>query len=171
MKALMQIDSALYDDVMGHLLPPSSAQEQAVFLFAQSVRTNGQVLFEVVRARKLTKGDFAQQDGDYLEMTDATRAGLIKEAHDLEASLVEIHSHLGPWLAGFSYADRIGLQETVPHMWWRLKMRPYLAFVVARSSFDALIWLDNMKVPRALDALLVGNTTLKPTNLSLGGWQ
>ena len=53
------------------------------------------------------------------------------------ASLVEMHSHIGPWPAGFSYADRLGLQETVPHMWWRLKKRPYLALVVTNCSFDA----------------------------------
>lgn len=103
-------------------------------------------------------------------MADRTRAALIKRAHDLDASLVELHSHPGPWPAAFSYADRMGLRETVPHMWWRLKKRPYLAFVVASSSFDALVWLDGPKMPRRLDGLVVGERFLRPTNFSLRGW-
>ena len=170
MKALLKIDGDLYGTIMEHLLPAGCEQEQAAFLFAHSVRSDHQVLFEVIEARKLEPADFARQEGDYLEMTDSTRAGLIKQAHDLGASLVEMHSHLGPWPAGFSYADRLGLQETVPHMWWRLKKRPYFALVVTNSSFDALVWLDNAKTPRPLDALLAGDMTLKPTNFSLGGW-
>ena len=171
MKALLKIDAGLYEDIMVHLLPPGSEQEQAAFLFAHSMRSDHKVLFEIIEARKLGPADFAWQEGDYLEMADATSASLIKQAHDLDASLVEVHSHLGPGPAGFSYADRLGLQETVPHMWWRLKRRPYLALVVTNSSFDALLWLDNAKVPRPLDALLVGGRFLKPTNSSLGGWE
>jgi hypothetical protein len=170
MKAFMNIEPDLYEDLMGHLLPAGNRQEQAVFLFADSIRSDHQVTFEVVEARKLGPADFARQQGDYLEMADATRASLIKEAHDLEASLVEIHSHLGPWPAGFSYTDRLGLQETVPHMWWRLNKRPYLALVVTNSGFDALLWLDDAKIPRALDGLQVGERMLTPTNFSLGGW-
>lgn len=170
MKTLLKIDAGLYSGVMHHLLPPGCEQEQAAFLFARPVRTDGQVLFDVIESLKLGPADFARQEGDYLEMADATRAGLIKRAHDLDASLVEMHSHIGPWPAGFSYADRLGLQETVPHMWWRLKKRPYLALVVTDSSFDALVWLDNAKVPQALDALLAGDAALKPTNFSLEGW-
>ena len=170
MKALLKIDGPLYGEVMEHLIPAGCKQEWAAFLFAHAARTDHQVLFEVIDARKLGPADFARQEGEYLEMTDATRAALIKQAHDLDASLIEMHSHLGPWPAGFSYADRLGLQETVPHMWWRLKKRPYLAVVVTRSSFDALVWLDNAKVPQSLDALLAGDATLKPTNFSLGGW-
>ncbi len=170
MKALLKIDDSLFQDLMLHLLPPGSQHEQAVFLFAHAARSDHQMLFEVADTRKLGPADFAVQKGDYLEMADATRASLIKQAHDLDASLVEMHSHLGPWPAGFSYADRLGLQETVPHMWWRLKKRPYLALVVTDSSFDALVWLDNAKVPHPLDALLVGDQVLTPTNFSLGGW-
>ena len=170
MKALLKMDGGLHGEIMEHLLPACFEQEQAAFLFARSDRTDHQVLFEVIEARKLGPNDFARQEGDYLEMADSTRAGLIKQAHDLNASLIEMHSHLGPWPAGFSYADRIGLQETVPHMWWRLKKRPYLAIVVAKTSFDALLWLDNAKVPQALDALIAGDSILRPNNYSLGGW-
>jgi hypothetical protein len=170
MKAFLKMDGGALDELTAHLLPPGSGREQAAFLFARAIRSDHQVTFEVAETQKLGPGDFAIQQDDYLELADATRAGLIKRAHDLDTSLVELHSHPGPWPAGFSYADRLGLQETVPHMWWRLKKRPYLAIVVANSGFDALLWLDNPKVPRPLDAIIAGERLLKPTNFSLGGW-
>jgi hypothetical protein len=169
-KALLKIDDARYDDLIAHLLPPDLVQEQAAFLCVRAARSPAQIVLDVVEAAKLGPGDFIVHEDDYLEMTDETRARLIKRAHDLESSLVELHSHAGPWPAAFSDADRAGLRETVPHMWWRLRKRPYLAIVVARSGFDALLWLDNPKVPRPLDGVLAGNRLLKPTNLSLGGW-
>ena len=90
----------------------------------------------------------------------------------MAASLIEIHSHPDPWAAAFSLADREGLRETVPHMWWRLNRRPYLALVVARSGFDALVvGLSAHTAPQALDGLLVDGLTLTPTNASLWGWQ
>lgn len=170
MKTLLKIRDADYGDVLAHLLPDSNKQEQAAFLFARADRGPVEMTLDVIETEKLGAGDFVAQKSDYLELTDETRARLIKRAHDLEASLVELHSHTGPWLAGFSLSDRIGLAETVPHMWWRLRKRPYLAIVVAKSGFDALLWLDNPKMPRALDGILAGSRIFKPTNLSLGGW-
>lgn len=170
MKAFLKMEAGALGELTAHLLPPDSVQEQAAFLFARAVRDDHQVMFEVAETQKLVSGDFISQQNDYLELTDTTRAGLIKRAHDLDTSLVELHSHPGPWPAGFSNADRLGLQETVPHMWWRLKNRPYLAIVVANSGFDALLWLDNPKIPRPLDGIVADNRVLKPTNFSLGGW-
>jgi hypothetical protein len=169
-KALIKIDGSSYDELIAHLLPRKIEQEQAAFLFARMIRTDREVVFEVIEQKKLYPGDFVIQKGDYLEMSDETRAAVIKRAHDLSSVLIELHSHLGPWPATFSPADRSGLGETVPHMWWRLKARPYIAIVTASSGFDALLWLDNPKVPRALDALIAGDNLLKPTNNSLEGW-
>lgn len=170
MKALLKVEHSLYNDLIDHLLPQESGQEQAAFLFAKRTRSNHEVLFEVIESVKLGASDLAEQETDYLEMADETRARLIKRAHDLEASLVEMHSHPGPWPAAFSLADRNGLKETVPHMWWRLQKRPYVAIVVANSGFDALVWLDNPRTPQPLNGLLVGDHLLRPTNSSLQGW-
>jgi len=170
MKAFLKIDDINYRDTMAHLLPRDSIREQAAFFFARAEKSRDQIVLAVVETAKLGPGDFTVQEDDYIEMANETRAGLIKRAHVLDASLVELHSHVGPWPAGFSYADRMGLKETVPHMWWRLKKRPYLAIVIAKSGFDALLWLDGPKVPRALDGVMTGTQVLQPTNLSLGGW-
>jgi hypothetical protein len=171
MKALLALDDGLYGDLMAHLLPPSDGREQAAFLFARPSSTEGQIVFEVVEAAPLGAGDFGAQNGYYLELTDTTRAKLIKRAHDLGASLVEMHSHLGSWPAAFSPSDRAGLKDTVQHMWWRLRKRPYIALVVATAGFDALLWLDNPRTPRQLDGLLTGDRLLRPTNNSLRGWK
>lgn len=170
MKAILNLGHGLYKDLIGHLLPRECRQEQGAFLFARAVRSDGEIVFEVIESAKLGRDDFAMQEGDYLEMADETRARLIKRAHDLNASLVEMHSHLGPWPAAFSPSDHMGLGETVPHMWWRLKKRPYIAIVVARSGFDALLWLDDPKSPRGLDGVRAGDRLLRPTDNSLRGW-
>jgi len=170
MKTILRLPVGLFEELMGHLLPPHGRVEEAAFLFVTMSQSEDHVSFEVAEVAKLTPADFDARMGDYLELSDKTRARLIKRAHDLGASLAEMHSHLGPYEAAFSDSDRIGLQETVPHMWWRLSKRPYLALVVTRSSFDALVWLDNPKIPRPLDAVLAGNQLLRPTNNSLEAW-
>lgn len=169
MKTILKLRPGLFEDLVMHLLPRDNTREQAAFLFASCSQTE-QVSFDVQQSEKLTPDDFDSQDDDYLELNDETRARLIKRAHDLQASLIELHSHPGPWPAAFSPADRLGLIETVPHMWWRLHKRPYVAIVVAPSGFDALVWLENPKVPQPLDALMAGHRLMKPTNNSLGGW-
>ena len=170
MKAYLTIDGGAYQNLMAHLLPPNSRREQAAFLFAHAERNDRKVWFTVVGIKLLCPEDFTSQEGDYLEMADATQASLIKQAYDMDASLIEIHSHLGPWPAAFSPTDRYELRETVAHMWWRLDQRPYLALVVAKSGFDALVWINNPAVPQVLDGLLVGGQTLTPANSSLWRW-
>ena len=171
MKSYLAIEGVAFQSLMAHLLPRNVRQEQAAFVFAHTERTVRKICFEVTETRLLGPDDFTSQEDDYLAMTDSTRAGLIKQAHDMAASLIEMHSHLGPWPAAFSLADIEGLKETVPHMWWRLDRRPYMALVFARSGFDALVWTDNLTVPQALDGLVVDGQTLTPTNASLWGWQ
>lgn len=169
MNAILQMSSCLFDELTKHLLPAGGEREQAAFLFVRPVAAEEGV-FEVVESLKLTERDFEFQFGDYLELADETRAGLIKRAHDLDASLVEMHSHPGPYSAGFSLADLRGLRDTVPYMWWRLKGRPYFAIVVARTDFDALAWLAAPEAPQSLKAIRAGDRLLHPTNNTLGEW-
>lgn len=171
MKVLLNMPDGLYRELNLHLLPPKSTREEAAFLFVAPKPKNKDVIFEVLGVDKLSPNDFASQYDDYLELNDDARARVIKKAHDLDACLLEMHSHPGPWPAAFSLADRHGLNETVPHMWWRLKKRPYLAIVVAASGFDALVWLDNPRVPTRLDGVFADGKVLQPTNHSLGGWK
>jgi proteasome lid subunit RPN8/RPN11 len=169
MNIIIRMPDGYLDDLRAHLLPSGSKREEAAFMFVRpAVGREG--VFEVVECSKLQPSDFAGQFEDYLELTDATRARLIKRAHDIDASLVELHSHPGPYPAAFSFADRRGLKETVPYMWWRLKKRPYFAIVIAPTGYDALAWLTNPQVPRPLTAIEADGRALPPTNNSLGGW-
>jgi hypothetical protein len=99
-------------------------------------------VFECEYWQPLRAEDYEVQAGDYLELGDAARARLIKEAHDRKLCLVESHSHPGPYPAAFSYSDLAGLEEFVPHVRWRLRGRPYAALVFAASGFDGLAWAD-----------------------------
>lgn len=166
MMASLKLPDGLFGELKAHLLPGGSMREEAAFLFARPVGDTSD--FEVVGAKMLKSGDFAHHQSDYLELDDATRASLIKQAHDLDASLVELHSHPGPFPAAFSYADLRGLQETVPYMWWRLKKRPYFAIVMADGGFDALAWIMDPAAPEPLTLEADGRVHLS-TNNTLSG--
>ena len=167
---ILKLTASLQHDLWSHLLPYNSVPEQAAFLFCDTTENDAGVTFEAIDHTLLGEESFAVQHDDYFELTDATRIGIIKHAHVLNASLVELHSHPGPLPAAFSPADRIGLRETVPHMRWRLKKRPYVAIVVAPSGFDALVWNRNSTVPDPLSAIDAGGKLMNPTNASLEGW-
>lgn len=167
MRIVLKLPDGMYEDLLGHLLPSDSTYEQAAFLFVVPHQTGDAVVFNTIDSTKLVADDFELQAIDYLELADSARARLIKRAHDLDASLVEMHSHPRPWNAAFSPSDLLGLSETVPHMWWRLKKRPYAAIVVAPSGFDAMVWLESPESPRALDCLAAGARMLRPTNLTI----
>jgi hypothetical protein len=167
-KTSLKLTSETYDQLIAHLLPADNSIEQAAFLFATlTEHTPQSVTLEVIEIATLAASDFDEQASDYLELSDRTRASLIKRAHDLGASLIESHSHPGSLVAAFSPSDLLGLKETVPHMWWRLHKRPYIAIVVAPTGFDALVWLESPEVPRALDSVVAGRRLLRPTNKTL----
>ena len=167
---ILKLSEYLHNRLWSHLLPTSTLREQSAFLFCNTETSGDEMVFEVLDQIFLHESDFTAQHTDYLELTDATRIGLIKRAHNMAASLVELHSHPGPWPAAFSLSDRIGLKETVAHMRWRLKKRPYLAIVVAPSGFDALVWSCDAKIPKPLTGIDVDGTRMTPTNASLAGW-
>ena len=102
----------------------------------------------------------------HFALSDWVRADVIKRAHDLDASIAEFHSHLGPWPAEFSLTDQIGFQDFVPHVMWRLKGRPYLAVVVTPRDIDALVWMSDPKSPQHLDGIRAGDTIVRTTQLS-----
>jgi proteasome lid subunit RPN8/RPN11 len=170
MRVVLRLPEAIYPELLSHLLPDGGKQEEAAFVFLKPDMAEHGLIMHYIDHQLLRGEDFESQEEDYLELTSDARAGLIKRAHDLNASLAEFHSHPFNWPAEFSLADRAGLRDTVPHMFWRLRNRPYLAVVVAPSGFDALAWVDDPVSPRPLAGLLSGNKVLHPTNRSLGGW-
>src|SRR5690606_25385659 len=140
----------LKDALWRHLVPDDGNIEQAAFLYVAHSVVGDDLMFEVLTHELLARSDFAAQYSDYLELADDARVRIIKRAHALNASVVEIHSHPSSWPAEFSLSDRTGLRETVPHVRWRLQERPYLAVVVGQSSYDALVWAGQDDEPEPL---------------------
>jgi hypothetical protein len=171
MSVSISVPANLYDRLHAHLLPPDSPAEQAAFLFAKSTTAHVGCRFEVIDYLLIEPEGIEYHSLGYLELTDATRARVIKKAHDLGTSLIEMHSHRLPFPAVFSPTDIAGLREFVPHVWWRLKGKPYLALVVAPDSFDAFAWLTHPKKPKSIDYLLVGRRIIRPTGLSAKQWR
>lgn len=113
---------------------------------------------------------FAHRSPFFLELADETRAAVIKRAHDLSASVIEIHSHPSQLMAAFSESDIRGFYEFVPHMLWRLKNRPYAAVVVARNSFDSLAWFESVDAPVPMAIRLEDGAILQPTGTTHSTW-
>lgn len=163
----LKMTDTIFRDIWSHLLPTPAQKEEACFALASVNKTKDSIVFQVVEWIPLEGGDFSCQYGDYLELSHEKRAEVIKKAHDMKMSLLEFHSHPFPYPAEFSFADLNGLQEFVPHVWWRLKERPYMAIVVSPSGYDALVWVDNPMVPARLDQIKTDFMRIKPTNITL----
>ncbi|MFQ5803614.1 MAG: hypothetical protein ACE5JQ_12025 [Candidatus Methylomirabilales bacterium] len=170
-RILLDVPKEVYTALQAHLLPADSETEEAAFVFAHGAMDEGETVFRYAEWLAITPEGFVQRSEGYLELTDETRARVIKRAHDLGASIAEFHSHPFPGRAAFSLSDRAGLTEFVPHALWRLKGRPYIAVVVAPTSFDGLVWSPDAKTPRRLDGIMVGGRVLRPTGLTLRRWR
>ncbi len=166
--ALIRIGAAELDRLRRHLLRTPRC-EQGAFLFCRhSLSGGGGHIFDCEDWSALKRADYEVQAGDYLELTDAARARLIKQAHDRGLCLVESHSHPGPYPAAFSYSDLTGLDEFVPHVRWRLRGRPYAALVFAQSGFDGLAWTDRAgTLPQQVAAIETENARLAASGLTL----
>src|SRR5205823_8524054 len=116
--------------------------EQVAFLFANVDIGQGATIFRPADSYLAQRSDFDVHAAFHVALTDEARAQIIKQAWDSGTSLVEFHSHPHDCSRTmFSPTDLLGLEQFVPHCWWRLRGRPYLAVVVAHQSFDALAWI------------------------------
>jgi hypothetical protein len=164
-RILLELEPAVYDAIWGHLAAPEREVEEAAFVFASHLE-DGDRRFRAIEWYAVPPDGFARQSSFYLELTDETRAHVIKRAHDLGASLVELHSHVGPHPAAFSLSDLAGFEEFVPHVWWRLKGKPYVAVVATDSGFDGLAWVSDPLTPVRIDGISVAGSVLEPSRLS-----
>jgi hypothetical protein len=170
-RVMLDLPKDVHRALLKHLLPPDSLVEEAAFVFVHSTSDRGKVVFRFIEWFAVQPEGFVHRSEGYLELTDTMRAQVIKRAHDLGASIVEFHSHPYPWPAAFSQSDCSGFDEFVPHVWWRLKSKPYRAVVVSPLDFDGPAWLSNPKTPQLLDVIRVGKRLLHPTGLTLHQWE
>ena len=164
----LSIPQLHYDQLLRHLLR-EGACEEAAFVFCNCSQDDGSTQFQFIEWLPVSPDGFVARSPYYLELTDETRARVIKRAHDLGASLIEFHSHRSIYPAAFSPSDFSGFEEFVPHVWWRLQERPYAAVMVAETSFDAIAWMADPRQPETLAAIAAGSQVLIPTGRSLGG--
>ncbi len=170
-ETFLELPRNVHSALWQHLVRPDSTSEQVAFLYASTDDQEQRKFFSYVEWFPVPRKGFVSQSEFHLELTDQIKGLVIKRAHDLCTSLVEFHFHSGTWPAKFSPSDLLGFQEFVPHVWWRLKGRPYLAVVVSRSSFDALVWLKDPNTPQHLDGILVDGKILRPTSLTSLSWE
>lgn len=127
--------------------------------------------FRLREWRAIPPDGFESRSSFHLVLKDETRAEIIKWAWDSGDSLVEAHSH-GFGEASFSPSDMYGLEQWVPHLWWRLRGRPYGAIVVDAGTLDALAWIENPGSPEQVDNLAIdGRPLSRPLDLHWPGLQ
>ena len=166
-RVLLHVPSNLYEEVLAHLLGNDVESESAGFMFVlPGSHTDDVQVYRHVEWHPVPPDGFVENSSYHLELTDEFRASIVKRAHDIGASIVEFHSHLGPHPARFSPFDRLGLREFVPHVRWRLRKRPYFAVVVTHTDFDCLAWMADTEQPQHIDGIVVGDTVFQPTRLS-----
>ena len=165
MSAIVEFAAIDHAAVLAHLLPAEPEAEEAAFLFATSAMDGGRFRLRVIKQHLVRPEEFRIRTLGHLELHEDVHERMIRTAHDLNAVLIEMHSHPYEFegAACFSPSDLAGLAQIVPHVMFRLPQRPYLAIVVAPGGFDALIWSGPRGRPCTIDALLVGGKRLTPT--------
>jgi hypothetical protein len=137
----------VFEGVEAHLEKP----EQVGFFLAHYDASHE--TFDLQASRPVVGDGYAVQTDQHVVVADETRAEMIQWAWRENLSLVEIHSH-GDWApAQFSGSDIYGFQEWVPHLWWRLRRRPYAAIVSAGDTFDAWAWTLDPQRPLQVSEL------------------
>lgn len=157
------LPDGLWPSIQRHLLPERGKVEEAAFLFAAVEEEPSLTNLRVIDWYPVPPEGFEEQSPYFLHVGDETKAHVIKRAHDLQAALIEVHSHPFQTIAEFSQSDLLGFSEFVPHVRWRLKRRPYAAVVVADRTFDALAWAGDSKDAGPLHSIDADGEHFYPT--------
>ena len=81
----LRLPAEVHGALLAHLLPPCPGPEEAAFVLAR-VESARHCTFEYVEWVAVPADGFASRSRFHLELSDATRAALIKRAHDLGAA-------------------------------------------------------------------------------------
>ena len=165
----LHLPDSTWTAIQEHLLPKKARFEEAAFIFAAVEETPSAIDLQAIEWYPVPPDGFDVQSPRFLQLTDEIKARMIKRAHDLQAALIEVHSHPGQAVAAFSPSDLSGFEEVVPHVRWRLKARPYAAVVVANQTFDAFTWTGKETQARPLHALVADGKHFHPTRATLLG--
>lgn len=168
MSYTLVIPQHIKDKLWEHLIGNESIYEEAAFLFVKEDPQQNDVVFNVIDWEPVPEEGFAFRSDYHIELADETITHVIKKAHDLQAFLVECHSHVGQMSTRFSVSDFWGFKEFVPYVLWRLKGTKYIAVVVnTNGEFDGLVWTSKEMPPGQLHFIRTKTGALKATGLSL----
>lgn len=157
------IDTDLYGALGGHL---GSRPEQVGFFLADWRPEERR--FALSDWWAVPPSGLEHQSDFHVSLSDDARAEAIRWAWESGACLVEAHSHGKRGTAGFSPSDLWGFEEWVPHLWWRLRGRPYAALVTAGDTFDAVAWIHGPSSVEQVGSLEVeGGDTLLATGRTM----
>ncbi|MBZ5625116.1 MAG: ThiF family adenylyltransferase [Acidobacteriia bacterium] len=138
--------------------------EQVVFLLLAPA-PNGLNVFDIY---PVPPDELVSESRLHAEVSEEAQAKIIKVVADRKLLLGEIHSHPGCRQdTGFSPSDLAGFDDFVPHIFWRLRAKQYVALVFGDNDFDALAWQDDPKTPLPVDALVVDGKELRPTGITV----
>lgn len=164
-KVYLSIAQKIFKQLRSHVLKNSA--EGAAFAYVKAFENDNNIIFKLVEWDPIYEDGFESRSEFHLSLTLETQGHVIKRAHDLQASLVEFHSHSGNLPVKFSESDFSGFEEFIPHVWWRLREKPYIAIVFNQTGFDGLVWIENPDTPQQLNGIIVGDKYLKPTKQTL----
>ncbi len=167
MKTVLNIPHSVHKDLKKHLLPKHQADEEAAFLFAEVKEKDGALQFNFQDWYVVRPDDYESRSPYHFELKQEIQAKIIKQAHELNACIIEFHSHIDQDYIRFSYTDWKGFAEFVPHVLWRLEGKPYVAVVVTNNDVDALVWVDSPQKPPELTVIKTEKQEIKPANNSL----
>jgi len=154
MKHRIAIPNHIHEPLMSHLF--QGDVEQGAFLLAQAEKYRSVFQLSAFELIRIPPTGWNIQSAYHLELSEAERARIMKSARDRGCSLIECHSHphSGDY-AEFSYTDRLGLNEFVPYVRWKLDSRPYGALVWGENSFDGRIWYDDFAKSHLVSEVII----------------
>ncbi len=124
--------------------------------------------FDLVAWRPIDPADITWNETDFhVSLPGTIQANQIAWATTEGLTLVEAHSHGPRWPAEFSLIDLDGFVDWVPHLWWRLRRRPYAAIVTGGGGLDALCWTEDPGRPEAVAELRAGDLSISTTGLTM----
>jgi hypothetical protein len=145
----------LYDEARGHL---RGRIEQVGFFLADFDAARRTLVLREWCA--IPPEGFEYQSEYHVTLTDEMKIDVIRWAWNAGACLVEAHSHGDFGRAKFSPSDLWGFRDWVPHLFWRLRARPYAALVTTGATFDALAWVEAADHPEQVELVELDDGTV-----------
>jgi len=161
------IPRVIYKRIHKYLIPKLMDVENVAFIFTEVLKENKNIQLKFKSWYAVKPDEYKYRSRHYVELKDEMRPKIIKMAFDLNAAIIELHSHLSDKRVRFSPSGIEGFGEFVPHVLWRLKGKPYTAIVFSKKAFDGLIWIDDARKPNQLTKISVGRISLYSNGYTL----